>query len=298
MSREDTTRWVRGQRALLARVAQHAEHVVLRGGGAFLKLSNQGELAQLLCALCPARLAALQLDYAYKAELAALQRFIALTSLHVEGRTTPRPCFPAQLSALRSLVLRMGHLEGPAAHGMAASIGRLTALTSLRLACFGSVLDKLGRLSRLQQLHSLALRDSCGQGVQLEEVQRALARLPRLASFHHAVWGLGGIQLDSCTLQADALRGCSQLAGLRELELTNCRMTRLPADLAAAASLTRLLLHCRPWHTLSETDVSGVLARLPRLRVLGLQGGEATEPAVLRLLCSSLPHLELEVFLW
>ncbi|KAL4419723.1 hypothetical protein ABPG75_006821 [Micractinium tetrahymenae] len=86
----------------------------------------------------------------------------------------------------------------------------------------------------------------------------------------------------------------SMWPGLEALDLSaNDLGPGLPPALVSATALTSLLLHRNAKLALTEADVAGVLAGMPRLRVLDLRRTAGLSPEALDHLRSSLPLIEL-----
>lgn len=69
-------------------------------------------------------------------------------------------------------------------------------------------------------------------------------------------------------------------AGLQHLDLLHNHLTVLPPALSAATALTCLVLSINTHLALSEGEVDGILARMPRLAELHIDNTD-THPAVL-----------------
>ena len=81
-------------------------------------------------------------------------------------------------------------------------------------------------------------------------------------------------------------------AALEHLDLLCNRLTALPPALSTATALTCLVLSINTRLKLSDSDVEGILLRMPRLAELHLDNTD-THPAVLERLQQARPHLSI-----
>ncbi|KAL4419720.1 hypothetical protein ABPG75_006818 [Micractinium tetrahymenae] len=85
-------------------------------------------------------------------------------------------------------------------------------------------------------------------------------------------------------------------AGLEDLDLSqNNLVPGLPPALTSATSLTRVVLDGNAKLALTEADVAGVVAGMPRLRTLSLRETAGAAPEALDRLPFSLPLLEVQL---
>jgi Leucine-rich repeat (LRR) protein len=189
-----------------------------------------------------------------------LFRFPNLRRLRLAGndQLNPLPDRIGELVSLEELDLSRIHLTR-----LPATLGRLRGLRVLDLSDneLAVLPDELGELTRLRVLRARGLwcapPDTLAGLISLEELDLA-------SMFHPAADGAPG--------PVPFPRVVTRLPALRRLDLSDTRLDALPDDLLQLTTLEELSLN----GAVGAVDRLPDLTRLPRLRVLRLDGGRAT----------------------
>lgn len=206
------------------------------------------------------------------------------------------------LTALAVRASRAQAMECAAAAAFVQSVSSVTTLLRLELVhCFAvskepdvgaPYVEAIGGLSALGALSSLDLADNRFGERSAEAWADAVAAMDGLRALRFAgLWHTGS---RTSLRWRWSRRGARHLAALQCLELSEQRfMVDLVADVCCGGALCALsaLRLCRGGITASMfADLEGVLARLPRLRVLDLEGNDL-EDAGLEGVAAVLPAL-------
>lgn len=208
------------------------------------------------------------------------QDFSKIKYLNLEGKNAKQ--LPAQVAEMTALeTVKLGFNPQLDLHAAFEMLARLPAVKHLDFSTEATVPDSIGRLSRLETLNISGLTkpsvfpDSVGQLKNLRSLLVLSDSDVVLPESFAELAALEDLNMRAASWQLPAR--FYQLSRLKTLDFTNCRLERVPEEMAQMQALETVIF-CSP-EVRDYAQILSVVARMPNVKVLEMSA-DRVPPAI------------------